>query len=624
MAGIAGVISIGPRPCTPDEVAAMTAAMSYRGGDGLHHWISDRAQLGQCLLHTNGEALGSPLPLVSEDGCRVLVLDGWLSNWTELSATLKQLGCRLRSAADAELILKAFETWGPNCVEKIDGDFAFAIYDHRNHSLFCARDRIGCRQLHFARDGDTFIFSTDVNAILATGRVGARPNLGVVAEVLSGDWYTRDGTIWQGIERLLPAHTLLVDGAANAQLRYWSPPVDSQPLYRCEQEYFEHYRWLFLDCVRRTCRSDRTVACEISGGLDSSASACAAAKLRAEGRLPAPGLLGYTWRFDEGGEVDELAYARAAARHAAIALAEVPPFRPSLADYEARLAADRSLTDYPNGIMAHSLRAKMASDGCRVLMNGEGGDEWIAGRRTYYADAISSRRWSLLVDLLRIDIAEAGPKTALVGLLRHGVAHQLPSALRKLGSKLLRPRGPNNYNDAFWLSEPLRVRYRAQQSAHAGHHNSIRNVSQRGLAMRLENAWADHVREIIDRGAAKHGLEARSPYYDRKFVEFAFRTPEHLRLRGGINKYCHRRALDGILPVEVARRETKANFSLPFYWLLDGMETLLTETLPDRHPELFDKVGMNRLYRLYRSRDPMQDAIWELWTAFALACVLSR
>lgn len=145
----------------------MTAAMADRAVDGTGSWAQDRFALGACILHTTAESLEAGQPHTSEDAMLALVMDGYLTNYEELRRDLAERGARLRNRSDAELVLRAYEQWGEDCAERIEGEFAFVIADRRQQRLYAARDHQGLRPLFYYRDGDTLLVASDIRAIIA-------------------------------------------------------------------------------------------------------------------------------------------------------------------------------------------------------------------------------------------------------------------------------------------------------------------------------------------------------------------------------------------------------------------------------------------------------------------------
>ena len=155
MSGIAGIIHFDGKPVEPGLVEKMTTAMAHRGPDGIHHWVKGSIGLGQCMLRTTPESLEETQPLTNEDASLVLVMDGRVDNWEELRGELLGRGAVLRDRSDAELVLRAYQIWGRECLPHIDGDFALVIWDARRQEAFCARDRMGNKPFNYHWDGKT-------------------------------------------------------------------------------------------------------------------------------------------------------------------------------------------------------------------------------------------------------------------------------------------------------------------------------------------------------------------------------------------------------------------------------------------------------------------------------------
>ena len=157
MSGIAAIIRFDGGPVARADIERMTAAMDYRGTDGIAHWTADQAALGHCMLRTTAESLEESQPLANEDASLVLVLDGFIANYEELRRDLLARGARLRDRSEAELVLRAYEAWGEDCPVHIDGEYSFLVWNARRRQVFCARDHAGMRPLHYHWDGRRLI-----------------------------------------------------------------------------------------------------------------------------------------------------------------------------------------------------------------------------------------------------------------------------------------------------------------------------------------------------------------------------------------------------------------------------------------------------------------------------------
>ena len=618
MSGIAAVIRFDGGPIAPGTVERMTAAMDYRGPDGVAHWQRGSVALGHCMLHTTTESLEEVQPLCNEDASLVLVMDGWLSNWEELRADLLSRRAVLRTRSDAELVLRAYETWGDDCPRYIDGEFAFLIWDARRNEAYCARDHAGLRSLNYHWDGKRLVVASDIVGVLAMPDVPQVMNRGFIAEIITFDHHSRDETVWQGVLRSLPARWIRFgrDGERNGT--YWAPPLDVSIRYKTDEEYFEHYRALFADCVRRTARSHLPVACDVSGGHDSSAIFSMAHDLLRKASLPAPQVLGYTYLSEFGSAADEIEYARAVALHVGVRVREVAPFMPELAWFVQRGREDRDAPPSPNMAMAVALGEALRSDGCRVSLNGEGGDEWLTGKQWYYCEQIQERDWRAFRQSYSDDVAAFGVANSTWSALRYGLAPLLPRRLLDIRHKFRSKQQLRDYPRPYWLSPELEAIWndrRGRRDPYAYH--GIRNVARRAMAMVLSDAFVGLAHDRMVRQAARAGYEQRFPMYARSFIDFAFASPERTRLRGDFAKFVHIRALEGLIPELVANRRSKAEFSLAFTRHLDKMRSVLVEELPFNGNGNLDSSGMARLYDFYDKAAYGEKPIWDLWGIFS-------
>ncbi len=201
MSGIAGIVHFDGRPVEAGLIQGMTAAMANRGPDAISHWSAQTVALGHCMLRTTPESLDEKQPLANEEESIVLVLDGRLDNWEELRVDFLGRGVRLGDKTDAELVLRAYEIWGTDCLSQIEGDFAFVVWDARKRSVFCACNQTGIKTLHFHQDEQRFVFASEPGPISQLPGVPEVFNEELVAEYLSIDWQSLDQTFWKVFSR---------------------------------------------------------------------------------------------------------------------------------------------------------------------------------------------------------------------------------------------------------------------------------------------------------------------------------------------------------------------------------------------------------------------------------------
>ena len=573
-------------------------------------------------------------PVTSEDQSLALVMDGRLDNWVELRIELLARGVRLRNRSDAELVLRTYEAWGRSCVDHLDGDFAFLVWNARSREVFCARDRLGEKPFFYRWDGGTLTVASEPAALHAAGGPW-RLNANLVAEYLAGEWYSRDETLWNGVMRLVAAHRMVVTGRGPDIDCYWQPRLDETLPCRTDNDYFEHYRELFADCVRRAARSDRPVACEVSGGIDSSAVFCMAEQLRRQGRLPAPGIKGYTMVFDAGTDADEIEYARAVGNHLGVDVHGVAASLQPVSWFIERASREMDVPGFPNQATSEGLYREVCAGGLCAVLTGEGGDERLTGSRAYYAEALMQRDWSSLKAGLAEDVAAFGLAKPIGWFLRNGVLQCVPEpirdGLRRIARSIRRglkkePEWRIAAQSRYWLSSDMRqlIEQRCRQSRIDGSANDRKcSPGQAAMLRFLHYAFSTHVTEHMERLGASTGIELRSPMRNYKFVQFAFSTPEALRMRGKTAKYIHVKALAGLVPRAVLERQDKAEFSFVVRRLIDQQRDVLTDTIPRQHANLVDLDGMARLYEAYSRNAQDGWPLWILWSIFSIH-LLSR
>lgn len=280
MSGIAGVVYADGRPVAPETLAAMRAALTHSTPDASAQWVNGAVGLAQVTLWTTPESRTESFPLIETSNNLALVADARLDNRDELIPLLG-LGDRPASkVGDGQLLLAAYRAWGERCAEHLLGDFAFAIWDETQHTLYCARDHLGIRPFYYFGSPQFFVFGSEINALLTLPNVPRRVNEIRVAEFLrlteSSD---RRGTFYADIFRLPPGAWMTVrDGHCRTQ-SYWSldPTYELPPA--SDEENDEQFRELFFESVRCRLRSAYPVGTILSGGLDSAAVTCVADEL---------------------------------------------------------------------------------------------------------------------------------------------------------------------------------------------------------------------------------------------------------------------------------------------------------------------------------------------------------
>ena len=582
-----------------DAVEAMAVELDHRGPDGRGAFAADGIAFAFRRLAIIDLSEAGAQPFGSEDGRLQLMHNGEVYNYRELRRELEARGHRFRSATDTEVILHAYREWGERCVERFDGMWAFALWDAERRRLFCSRDRFGIKPFYYRHDGAHFSFASEPRAFRSVMRLEANPD--AVYEYLDQGYLDHlEETFFRGIRRLPPAHSLVFDEHGLRVWSYWrleqlEPPDDPA----------EKFSELFLDSVRLELRSDVPVGTALSGGLDSSAVAVSADRLLRTEAENAEALgerqRTFTAYFEQPG-YDERPFAEAVVAQTQAEASWVTFTAAELVDDLPRIVEAQGEPFGSTSICAgwYVMRAAKAG-GVKVMLDGQGGDELLAGYRAHFgfrlADLLAARR----VRELSAEIAGA----------RHGSA-----ALATAIARAFAPEG---------LVRAVRARTRGSlvhQNLRGTHVLNVEGSQfpdrlRRYQQLVLTRRGLPELLRYEDRNSMTHSLEARVPFLDHRLVELCFSVPASELIRGGETKSLLRRALGDVLPPVVRERRDKVGFVTPeAEWLRGPLGALAMDVFASqsfRERGFVDVAAARR--RLERHRTRRLTAGMELWRA---------
>jgi asparagine synthase (glutamine-hydrolysing) len=606
MCGICGIVDLH-RPADTAAVERMAAELEHRGPDGAGAFAGSGCALGFRRLAIIDLSDAGMQPFASEDGRLQLVHNGEIYNYRELRAELEAKGRRFRSATDTEVLLAAYEEWGDACVERFNGIWAFAIWDERERRLFASRDRFGVKPFYYRFDRGRLAFASEVRAFRGEG-TRLEANRGAVREYIEQSYLDHtDETFVAGVRRLPPAHTLVLDEHGLRLRRYWSLEPRDAP----QGDAAEAFRELFLDGVRLQLRSDVPLGTALSGGLDSSAIAVGVDRLlRTEAenaRAVGPRQQTFTAYFDLPG-FDERPYAGAVVERTG---AEAHWVTFDSADLIGNLPAIVEAQGEPFGSTSiaagwYVMRAAREA-GITVMLDGQGGDELLAGYRAHLGFRLADLLAAGSVRELREEVASLRP--------RHGVAALVTATARPFApdsvTRLVRGR-------ARGASPLVHPDLRAHgNGAHGGADSPFPDRLRRYQQLVLTRRGLPELLRYEDRNSMAHSIEARVPFLDHRLVELAFSLPADELIRGGRTKDVLRRGLSDLLPPVVRDRTDKLGFVTPERGWFRGRlgdhaaEVFASRSVADRG--FVDAAAATR--RLERHRRGEVDAGMELWRA---------
>jgi len=582
MCGICGIFfSDRDWHVSSDVLAGMNDRIVHRGPDDEGFFIEENVGLAMRRLSIIDVKSGHQ-PLANENQDVWIVYNGEIYNHVELRAGLEAKGHRYRTRSDTETIVHLYEEYGRDCVKHLRGMFAFAIWDRRKRVLFVARDRMGIKPFYYRWDGKSFLFGSEIKTILAHPEVPAEFNRGALAEYLAFGYLTGPETMFAGIQKLMPGHTLeLREGDEPRIERYWDLTTAVDRETQSHEYYVKTYRELLEKAVGSHLMSDVPLGVFLSGGLDSSAVAALASKIRGD-RIQ-------TFAVGYGEEeFSELRYARQVATHIRSDHHEVRLSReeffgslPQLIWHE-----DEPIV-WPSSVALYHV-ARLARERVTVVLTGEGSDETLAGY-TRYAWTLLNSRMDRTYRALTPSFLRRSLRAAI------GAAPLSASLHRKLEHTFLMRNGENwrsfyfdNFYSAFSSSElPQLLTPEALEGAGHAYEGSMQawDRSSGDLLHRLLytdiNSYLIELLMKQDQMSMAASVESRVPFLDHPLVEFTARIPAAHQIKGLAGKLILKEAVADLLPRDIVYRK-KMGFPTPWaYWLagpqLEEIERLLSE-----------------------------------------------
>jgi asparagine synthase (glutamine-hydrolysing) len=563
MSGIAVLYQWDGAPADRSTVERMIAVIPYRSVDGSGVWSSGPVAIGHAKLATTPEAAAETSPFVDETSGFVLSMDGRVDNRDDLIAELNSHGHRVATGTDAEIVLRAWQCWGTEAPARVIGDFAFALWDESKRTLFCARDPLGVKGFYYFVGPGFFLCSSELHQLFQDPRVARRPNEPAVADILVRIPVSRQETLFEGVLRLEPAHYLCVSPRGVECRRYYDLDASREIVYRSDDEYADHFLSLFKQAVRCHLRSNKGVASDLSGGLDSSSIVCLTEQLRRDGEVQVPSFESFSVRFEAApaaeAEYVEEVLAKYPHRHT-----YVPPGLAPLTELTRQVAHYLDLPDYPNTALADYTPLLANRDDLRVKLTGLGGDEWLTPTYRVYADMLKQLRLIALFRRMRADRNPPGAYDSEPGyarsLWRYAVRPLLPESLDSAIHRWRNSGAPTaTVSRAFAaktrLSERLYTPSRLPR---------CRSFVQQALYGVYSSGYLPFSLEAEARWSAGFRLEGRQPLLDRRILEFVFAIPDSQRFRPGVSKFVMRNAMRGVLPERVRIRPDKAEFGESF------------------------------------------------------------
>jgi asparagine synthase (glutamine-hydrolysing) len=577
MCGIGAILNLDSKPAAAlaPRLELMNRLLAHRGPDGEGTWIHDRGHVG--FAHRRLEIIDLSTghqPMHDGDG-NWITYNGEIYNYIELRRELGEGS--FRTTSDTEVVLRAYRRWGPACVERLRGMFAFAIWDEAEEQLFCARDRFGVKPLAYAVHDGVFYTASEAKGLLPF-LPSIETDLEALKDYLAFQFSLAGKTLFKGVRELLPGHTLTVRKGMVHERRYWE--VEYEPDFDHREAWLtERLRELVEESVRFHLRADVPVGAYLSGGLDSSiTTALAAQEVGSEFQA-------FTGRFADGERYDETRYAKLLAEERGFRLHEETI---GAGDFVDNIRQVIYHLDYPvagPGSFPQYMVSRLAAQHMKVVLGGQGGDEIFGGYAryllAYFEQCIKAAIDGTMHDgnfvvTYESIIPQLGTlreyKPLMQQFWRAGLFGDLDARYFRLIDRAPDLRGTINWPVLGDYSpfETFETIFRA---------GNVRKESYFDLMTHFDfKTLLPALLHVEDRVSMAHGLESRVPFVDTEVVEFAATLPADVKFKQGNLKHSLKEAMRDVLPAEIVDRRDKMGFPVPLgEWINDELRDFVLD-----------------------------------------------
>ncbi len=614
MCGICGVIHRKKdHPVQFADVKKMCDVIKHRGPDDEGQYVHENVGLGMRRLSIIDLSTGHQ-PIFNEDRSMAIVFNGEIYNHKDIRKELEPKGHIFSTHTDTEAILHAYEEWGVECVTKLNGMFGFAIWDGRKDRLFVARDRVGIKPMYYYVDENQFVFGSELKSLVQLDSVPREIEPKALDTFLTFEYIPSPYSIFKNIFKLPPGHWMLYENGETKIRQYWQLTYQRSNASTTELE--RRLEELLEDAVNIRLMSDVPLGAFLSGGLDSSS---IVAMMTRHQKDP---VKSFSIGFDEA-TYNELPYARAIAEKFKTEHFEeiITPDAASLTE-KILWMLDEPFGDF--SVFPTYLVSEMARKNVTVVLSGDGGDELLAGYDTYIAQGVA-RRYAKLPVFLRKGAIEP-------------IVNALPPTDKKKGfiNKSKRfiegARLPDPLQHVRWMIFLQRAEKELLYSSDFS--RSLNGYNSHGFIQEyfsqvtstdpldqmeyvdIKSYLVDDILVKVDRMSMANSLEARVPFLDHRFVEFAATIPSELRLNGKRTKHILKTSLQHVLPMDILERG-KEGFSIPIKnWLKNELKPMMMSALSEQNIKdkgFFDPQYVNRLVDEHlKGRENHSHRIWAL------------
>ena len=616
MCGIAGVIHNDPRrPIDIQVLDEMTDIVRYRGPDDRGTWVGNGAGLGHRRLSII-DVSGGKQPMSTNDSDCWITYNGEIYNFIELRRELEQEGIETETRSDTEVLLHVCRNLGADGLGKLNGMFAFALWDENKRTLFAARDRLGIKPFYFVDLGYGLAFASEIKSLLVHPDVHPELDEHALQDYIDLQYCLGDKTLFKGIKRLTPGSYLVWKDEKFDTFSYWDMKFGEENTSEKNPEFLND---LVTDAVRLRLRSDVPVGCHLSGGLDSSLISCVAADL-----LDSP-LKVFTGGFDTAARYDESKYAKIVAEHAG---AKYYQTFPSSNDLERTFEDMVYHLDEPvagAAVFPQFFLSKLATQHVKVVLGGQGGDELFCGYTRYLIGYLEQCLQNAIYGnaplIGNLKLADIEPHLSYLG--------GFEPTMQKLFSSNMFGDASDRYYRLLQRSEDMDGILKTREILDPNYSTmeifrsefnkpDSEDLIDRMMYIDLKN----HLQSLLhleDRTSMAASLESRLPLLDYRIVEFALGQSPGSRFAGGRPKSLLRNVASCHVPPSILNRKDKMGFPVPiFEWFSGELKPFVEDILLGQETRRRGLFDMDQVEKSIRSEKPFGRTVWgllslELW-----------
>ncbi|MCF8370331.1 MAG: asparagine synthase (glutamine-hydrolyzing) [Bacteroidales bacterium] len=619
MCGFVGIVNKGNVNPEYELLKKMAETIAHRGPDAEGHFIEKGIGFYHKRLSIIDLKTGQQ-PMSTEN--LTITFNGEIYNYVELREELIAKGYHFRTRSDTEVILRMYEEYGTEFVHKLNGMFAFLIYDKIRNKILAARDHFGIKPLYFYKDNDCFLFASEIKALLVHPKVKAEANFDNLYEYLTFQFIIGQNTLFQNIYKLNPGHYLCIDlnSFNSREVKYWEPNFSIDKFHTSEYFEFELQK-LLRDTIKMQMRSDVPVGTYLSGGFDSSL-----VTMLSAGLVDHP-ISTFSGAFKEGPEFDETEYSREVVKMAKAKAFEIFPTSKDFVENMPKLIYHLDEPVAGPGVFPQYMVSKLAAENVTVVLGGQGGDEIFGGYARYMV--------TYLEQAIKGSIMETTDEGEHIVSLK-SILPNLPS-LKEYIPMLKSFMGNNSFGPMdrryFDIIDRMHGNSNYFTPGFAASYDSDKVFKKFSSSFNNPNTQSFYNKmthfdmfgslpallQVEDRVSMAASIESRVPLLDKRIVDLVASMPPAMKFKGGELKYFLKKSVGHLLPEKILNRKDKMGFPVPLHlWAKNGAQEFISDILLSKKCCDRGIFNCDKVAQIIKSEQPFGRQIWgmlslELW-----------